>query len=304
MSEYIVHTALMQDCFNLLLKTSWLCPDFQYAIKKERAFGEAASTTKSGDVYTWRIMEDLRLRWTEQNACELASLLAFVLGWVSHRAADRQMKPVFRAAVDPETKKSVGNDCTLYNEAEILRTYYLDQSDNPYKDTFDLLNNTFSFSGVDLISMQKLFHGMLQMAFMRMHTIKPALDYDIAGIKKWIGKIYDLLQEFKINLELEATILVNPDPEKYKKYILDTNFFNHNDPLIHAAKAIRKKENISEKEVECAIDAPQTSDYAIALQTALRYVRACNDYFSYALTLDELKKQLNIGELGSDGLWV
>lgn len=302
MSEYIVHVAIMQDCFNIMLQSSLFHPLLKEIVMQQRDFGEAASTTMSGDHYTWRILEDLRSRWATRTAEEhLEPKLAFVLGWVSHRAADRQMKPVFRATVDPLTRATIGNECTLYNEAEIYKNYYMNHPDDPYKDVYDILLNRPYDQCFHVEATKKLFNGMLKMAFMRMHTMKPSLTYDVDGIEAWIDNIYTLLQQFKINMELEAQIIAAPDPVKYQKYIVDTCFFSKDDSLIDIAIRLRNNQHIDTKQIDAALTAPQKSDYAIALQTALRYTRACNDYLFSNMTTEALRDALDIGKLGRDG---
>lgn len=302
MSEYIVHVAIMQDCFNMMLHSSLFDARLKEVVMQERNFGEAASTTMSGDKYTWRIMEDLRTRWAGRTADDkLEPKLAFVLGWVSHRAADRQMKPVFRAAVDPETRATIGNDCTLYDEAEIYKAYYMGRPNDPYKDVYDILLTDQSANPLNVEATKKLFNGMLKMAFMRMHTMKPNLTYDVDGIEAWIDNIHTLLQQFKINIEMEAQIVAAPDPAKHKKYIEDTCFFSDEDSLIAIAKQLRNGEQVDSARIDEAITTRQKSDYAIALQTALRYTRACNDYLFGDMTTDELRDALDIGKLGRDG---
>ncbi len=302
MSEYIVHTALMQDCFNILLASGKFSEEFKHVARTEREFGEAASTTKSGDVFTWRILDDLKGKWQDRKPEDrLEAKLAFVLGWVSHRAADREMKPVFRAAISDLEKAKNGNLCSLYQEAEIYKAYYLNTENDPFKDTYDLLLNEEKFPQFDLAQTKTLFNGMLRMAFMRMHTTMPDTSTDVEGIEKWIDHIYNFMQIFKINMECEADIIANPNPEYYKRFVVDTNFFDKSDSLIVLAKKLRAGEQVSAEEVDSAMDAPCSSHYAIALACALKYVKACNDFFIGKISLDELRGILDIGKLGRDG---
>lgn len=302
MSEYIVHVALMQDCFNIMLRSDYFRDEFKQIIFQERDLGEAASTTMSGDKYSWRIMQDLRNRWKERiPEDKLESKLAFVLGWVSHRAADRQMKPVFRALVDSKTLSTIGNDCTLYNEAKIYTEYYMNQEHDPYLNTMELLLTDSSAFPLDLEGTKQFFNGMLRMAFMRMHTMQPSLTYDVQGIEAWIDNISSLLQEFKINMELEAQIIAHPDPVKYQKYIVDSHFFDDRDPLIIVAKKLRFHESLPAHELDAILEMEPTCDYAVALYTALRYTRACHDYLYGDLSTDALCDALDIGKMGRDG---
>ena len=303
MSEHLVHVAVMEDCFNILLQTQRVCSDFKKVIDVHRGFGEAASTTMSGDSYTVMILEDLRNRWEGRTPDDmLESKLAFVLGWVRHRAADRQMKPVFRALNTHESKKIVKNECTLYDEAKVYTEYYLNREHDPYKNVMHLmLNGAQAYPQVDLEGMKNLFNGMLRSSFMRMHTMKPDLKYTVTEIENWIDNIYTLLQHFDIRTDMIAQIIAKPDPEKYKRYIVDANFFNDHDPLIIVAKKLRFKNNYSESEVDVAINASQSSDYANALKTALQYTIACNDFFIRKIEEKELRKYLQIGVPGVDG---
>ncbi len=306
MSEYIVHVAIMQDCFNIMLKSDLFCDEFKKIIVDHRDFGESASTTMSGDSYTWKIMDDLRSRWDSRSESDnLEAKLAFVLGWVSHRAADRQMKPVFRIFKEEPNFAINGNECTLYDEAKIYTEYYMNREKDPYKNTMELLLNDSNSYPLDIDNMKGAFNGMLKMAFMRMHTMKPSLTYEVSEIEGWIDNLHTLLQKFKINMEHEAEIIANPDPEKYKKYIVDTNFFNDSDPLIVVAKKLRFGIEPNEGEIDFAIKSTPDSDYATALHTALKYTIACHDFlYDKSIPVKALCEKLDINKVGRDGIWV
>ena len=306
MSEYLVHVAIMEDCFNILLQTQRVCPELKGVIEAHRDFGEAASTTMSGDTYTVLLMEDLRKRWANRTPDDmLENKLAFVLGWVSHRAADRQMKPVFRALNTPESKKIVNNECTLYNEAKVYMEYYMNREHDPYKNVMHLmLSGPRAYPQVDLEGMNNLFSGMLKGSFMQMHTMKPNLEYTVTEIENWIDNIFTLLQHFNIRTDMIAQIVAKPDPGKYNRYIADANFFNDQDALIILAKKLRFHNEFSQLDVEEAITSSPSSDYAIALKTALNYTIACNDFFAGKIEADGLRARLQIGVPGVDGKWV
>lgn len=123
MSENVTHTAVVEDCFNLMLASERICNAFKEAGRDHIRFIQFGSVTRSGDKFTVNLLDKYRSIWHTRNENDrLGYKLAFVLGWLCHRAADRQMKVVFREA-EPESRE-FPTDCSIYHDAFIFRRLY------------------------------------------------------------------------------------------------------------------------------------------------------------------------------------
>ena len=94
MSENVTHTGVLDDCFRLMLVSDEICDAFKEVAQSENDFARLGGITRSGDRFTVQLLTDFRKRWEGRRPEDkLEPKLAFVLGWLTHRAADRQMKP-------------------------------------------------------------------------------------------------------------------------------------------------------------------------------------------------------------------
>lgn len=72
----------------------------------------------------------MRIRDDRGETPERIDQLAFILGWITHRAADRQMKPVFRANPDPEGRNPAL--CSVYQDAFVFANLMVPNGRDPY----------------------------------------------------------------------------------------------------------------------------------------------------------------------------
>ena len=123
MSENVTHTGVLDDCFRLMLVSEEICDAFKEVARSQNDFARLGGITRSGDRFTVQLLTDFRKRWASRKPEDkLEPKLAFVLGWLTHRAADRQMKPVFREA-EPDRTQSP-SDCSVYHDAFVFNEVF------------------------------------------------------------------------------------------------------------------------------------------------------------------------------------
>ena len=78
---------------------------YRHLLAVDRFLGGASgSITWAGDHFTVGLLTDLRTGWRERTREDrFEEKLVFVLGWLTHRAADLEMKSVFRGAEPLDT---------------------------------------------------------------------------------------------------------------------------------------------------------------------------------------------------------
>lgn len=303
MSENVTHTAVVEDCFNLMYASDRICPAFKEVGREHTNFAQFGSVTRSGDKFTVQLLDNYRVDWeTRKDAEKLGYKLAFVLGWLCHRAADRQMKVVFREA-EPESTE-FPTDCSLYHDAFIFRELYLGQTDTAFSyvaATFEKNMDSHPLAAhIDVHRLADLFRLIHQRLLIEMHTFIPDTD----NIEGWFDKLHARHQEQIIHMDRYAAAVVTPDPAKVKRFVTDTNFYSDGDELIRLTKRLRRGETVSPEEIESAFAAEAQSHYAQAVKIGFSYLRSASDFFTGTIDRETLRDKLDIGRKGRDGLSV
>lgn len=287
MSENITHTAIVDDCLRLLRAAPEICPAFQEVARDQLEVARLGGITRYGDRFTVRLLESFRARWpTRHPTDQLEPKLAFVLGWLAHRAADRQMKPVFRAA-DPQHTQNP-TDCSVYHDAFVFREVYANGADEPYHPA--MFDDRWKAAN-------EVLRALLQRALLELHTLIPAGE-DIEG---WLDRLLALRQTYQVSRARYVEAILRPDPAKVQRFIVAMNFYDATDPIIAAARALQRG---APADVATAVALPARSHYGQALQLGWDYLKAASDFFAGKLSTAELSARLNIGRVGRDGIGV
>ncbi len=287
MSENVTHTAALDDCFRLMLTSDEVCEAFKEVGRTQRAFARLGGVTRSGDRFTVQLLTDFRVRWKGRRPEDrLEPKLGFVLGWLCHRAADRQMKPVFREA-EPGHSESP-SECSVYHDAFLFREVYAGGKEGPYRP------GMFEEGPAGA---EDLFRTLLQRALVGLHTFIP----DREDVEGWLGRLFALQQGFEVDLKRYAAAISRPDPEKVRRFITAVNFYDAGEPIIAAARGIQRGEPVTAGQVREVTRIEARSHYAQALRTGYGYLRAASDFFAGDMSPEALRERLDVGRPGRDG---
>ncbi|MCR8633282.1 hypothetical protein [Paenibacillus radicis (ex Xue et al. 2023)] len=303
MSEHVTHTAVLEDCFNLMYASENIHASFKEVGKKFPQFAQFGSVTRSGDKFTVNLLKDYRSRWETRTAEDrLDYKLVFILGWLSHRAADRQMKPVFREH-EPESTE-FPTDCSIYHDAFIFSELYAKRHNTPFhfemasfEKGIESLPIAAEFNITALTDFYRILH---QRALIEMHTFIP----DTENIEGWMDKLYARHQEQIIHMDRYANAIVTPDPAKVKRFVVEPNFYDRNEPILQLTAALRNGAEVSQQELAAVLDTEPRSHYAIAIKTGFHYIYNASQFFSGNLEEEALRDKLDIGKKGRDGISV
>jgi hypothetical protein len=283
MSENVTHTAVVDDCSRLAGRDPAVCGPIARCLAEHLDVARLGGITRAGDTCIPGLLASLRDRWPAEGERELTRRkLAFACGWLCHRAADRQMKPVFRAA-DPDCPLSP-TDCSVYHDAFLLREVYGAGDLEPYGPA--VLEPDPSAEGIE-----DLLRTLWQRALIALHTFIP----DESDPEGWVERLLERRQRFRVDLRRYAEALASPDPQKIRRFIVDARFYDRSDPLIRLARSLREgaEEAI---DLEGALAAAgEQSQYARALARGMRYLRAASGYFEGRLDEDEFRNRCDIG---------
>ena len=183
---------------------------------------------------------------------------AFAMGWFAHRAAAARLTTEEEAAMEAAPERAI------YRDAEILRAL----SGSPEPDVQ-------SGAGTDPEALAELFGGMWQRALIRLHTLRPDED----DVENWMGRLLDWNEANHDRWRQYAEAVLQPDPEKRRRYVTDVDFYEPSDRLVQLAEAVRQGDLEAGYDIAAAVEAPGQSRYALALADAYGRLRAAADVF-------------------------
>ncbi|MBP7401460.1 MAG: hypothetical protein KBA30_02475 [Clostridia bacterium] len=303
LSEHVVHTAILEDSFNLVRFSDGILPEFRDLCEKYRGFGALGCTTISGDQFSFRLLEECRAAWPDRQPGDgIESKLAYVLGWVSHRATDRQMKPIWTEP-DPMGKGYDADpalsptECSVYHEGFMFREYYMEHErfrDAILPGGLDALAGPL---GIDAAQAAPFVQTLLLRNLFEEQT----LVRDPTDVNKWFERVGLRRQRFYVDLNRYVRAILTPDPAKLDEFVVSIRFFDRNDAILRMARAIRDGAEPTSTDIEAAVAAEPESHYGKALRLSYGYIRAASDYYATDMPFEELKERLDIGKRGRDG---
>ena len=304
MSEHIVHTAILEDSFSICKGLSAVPESIREIMQCYGPFARLGCVTVSGDSFSFRLLEEFKPLWQERDGL-LSSKLAFVLGWISHRACDRQMKPIWREPgnkgrghdVDPNLSPT---ECSVYHEGYIYNQYY------SYDPKFRMaifpaeMNSLAGVGAIDLKAMDQFTQQSFGANMMHIQTI----DQDAAA-QLFFEEMCMRAQKFYVDIARYTNSAGSPDPALTAEYINDIDWYDDGDPIIHLARAIRSGNPPALNNYDSIYAEEAKSHYGKALRQSIGYIITSAEYLeSPAMTIGELKERLDIGKKGPGGMAV
>lgn len=302
MSEHIVHTVILNDSLRLIHALDQVSDSLKQILRDYEYFALRGCTTVSGDSFSYRLLDHIK------GLAELKekdrAILAFTLGWVSHRACDRVMKPIWKEApfkgrgtdVDPNVSPF---ECSIYHEAEAFRRYLANGTLYPLALFPDKLNEEVS-DGFDQSTAEELVEGAFAANMMQIQTIPD----DMADQQRF-EEICMRVQKFYVGLHRYRRAIAKPDAANQYEFVQKINWYHEEDPIIRAANQLRSGIKLSSKQVMDMVNEGGKSYFAKALTLSVQYILSAERYVhDEMLDITWLREQLDIGKLGPGGLAV
>ncbi len=299
-----MHSAVLRDSFRLVRQLPDTSERLQRIIEQYLPFASLGCITVSGDRFSFHLLEKYRGE-NYQKDPYVDAKIAFVLGWVSHRACDRVMKPIWREApfrgrgtdVDPSISPY---ECSIYHEAEAYKLFFHDEMDYKYA----LFSDRMQEFADKLDLKQETAYRMVQCAYaMNLMNIQTIL-CDLPA-QEWFEEICMRMQKFYVDINRYTRAIETPDPRQYADYVNDICWYNPDDRIIVAAQELRKNGQVNPVFIQEALQLQAISYYGRALVLSVRYILSADRYLmDELLDIRWLKHKLDIGKLGPDGLHV
>ncbi|SFL16426.1 hypothetical protein SAMN03159341_103572 [Paenibacillus sp. 1_12] len=282
MSENVTHTSLVEDCFRIMFASDNICDVFKEVGFDHLNFAQFGSITSSGDRFAVPLLSKYRDNWEAHKKVpeeigfrsapavpksQAESILAFVLGWLCHRAADIQMK-------------TGSVEAGLYQDAFIFHRLFVNNNNTPipyrtvlYEKNMEILPASASISSEDV---SEWFQAMQQRFFIEMHTFVP----DVEDIEGWFDRLDAKLSERTAHMNRFAEIMMDPDPAKVKQFVSDIHFYEDEDAIIQLAQSLRKGAQPTQAEIQAAYEAAPNSHYGKALKQGFGNLLSASAFFT------------------------
>lgn len=296
MSENITHTAVTDDCARLARYSSTICPAHKEVLGKHLEIARLGGITRAGGNHVLSLLKRYRVAWPGRQEGDLmAEKLAFVLGWLCHRAADLQMKPIFRA-VDPDCPHRP-TDCSVYHDVYLFREVYGAGKHEPYvSDSLAVsADSNAATRAIQTSDVEGALRSLWQRALVALHTFIP----DEEDVDGWLERVFQMRQQFYVDIRRYAEAFARPDPDKVQRFLIDVNFYEASDPLIRLARSIQEGRPDTTIDLHAAVEAAASqSQYAQALRRGMIYLQAASDLFEERIDDETFKDRLERGKQG------
>jgi hypothetical protein len=300
MSEHLTHIAVYEDCARLVLNTEKFCEAFRSSVKNQYDSGLMTSGTRGNHIYAVPILANYKDRWNEVSGNRIAEQqIAGAIGWITHRAADLQMKPTWRAKTeaDPDFPAT---EMQIYHDAVTVREVYsagdlstLSPLELITRHIFEQEMQTHPASReLNVAKVEELVTYLWQKELVELHSFHKKR----GDVNKWLDEFVEYHQEFTEDLRIYIEAFQQPDPAKMDTYIYGINYYDRNDPLIRWVRGIQKKEDVSGIDLNKALEqAVNQSHYAQAVRKGTDFLLAASEYFEGRLEKDILYDTLKLG---------
>lgn len=304
MSEHLVHSAVLNDSLLLIGRMDSIAPKLKALLDKYRRFALLGCVTVSGDSFSYRLLEQFKSEKGSADPC-LNAKMAFVIGWVSHRACDRIMKAIWKEApfkgrgtdVDPSVSPY---ECSIYHEAEAYRRYFSQDDDYRLALFPREMDDYAGAAGLDQDWAYTLVQGAFASNLLNIQTVPDSL-----GDQARFEALCMRAQKFYVDLNRYRNAIRTPDPQNTREFLTDIRWYDEADPIIAAVRAIRAGGALSSQAVTASVNAPAVSKYAHALALSMQYIVSADHYLHDPdADMAWLKDRLDIGRLGPEGLAV
>lgn len=315
MSEHLAHIAVFEDT-GRLVQASGAFPDaVTESLRVAWDLGLTTSGARGNHLHAVPILEHYRGRGGAAPASEdEAAHIAAALGWLTHRAADLQMKAIGRqlvAMLGGEERGRIGDfevwdtEMEVFQDAVVLREVYDGgriQPGTPYE---PLSPATLApemaphpaAAAVNVGEVEPLLAHEIRRGMLTLHSF---VDRE-RDLDAWMDRAIEEGQDFTEDLTTYFFAYQPPAGRTYEHaekdffYLDRINWYDAGDEAIRWARALQRGTAQPAVPLQEAVDAARTqSQYAQALYRGYQNVRAAADYLEGRIDKDALYDAVEI----------
>ena len=286
MSEHITHIAVFEDSFRLAVALDDVAEAFKQSVRNYPDQGMLGSASRGNHLYALPVIEACRRHWQRSTwTPQMEQQLAYAVGWISHRAADLQMKPLSRGMDPSEAPRFTSTENQIYQDAVTFRQVYQGGRVSSLSPRAVLVPATLekelaSAPGsamMDAAAAEWLMVGYVQSGLLAQQEFRSQQ----SDLDAWVDTLLERQQKLSEPLDVYVNAFQTPAPDKEQRYIASVNYYDPDDALIRLARAAQRGEVIAGPAVDQALaTADQQSQYARALRRGCDFLRSATRYFN------------------------
>ncbi|MEM1126494.1 MAG: hypothetical protein AAGI71_07575 [Bacteroidota bacterium] len=283
MPNYLTHLAVHDDCRRLVLHGAAIDPALRQSVEAHARAGQMGAFTCRGDQFVVDTLEAARDAWP---SAEAERLVAFCFGWQCHLAADRQLETLlWLLEPDPYLTPEADGPTTvsIYHDLFLLREVLADDATALFPP--DVLAENHPSQAVEA-----LFVGQWQQALLGLHQQTRQSGGDVGP---WVDRFLEHRQTFGLDVARYVEAFNRTDNAYLDRVVEEHRFYDRTDPLLQHARAIQRGGLDPAIELDDAVEAAATqSHYARALRRAYLQAQAVSEFWSGAISAEELRLQV------------
>ncbi len=298
MSEHITHIAVYEDLMRIILNHDEICDAFKFCIQNQYDSGLLGSGSRGNHIYALPILDTFKDQWESVQNDESAQIkVAYAIGWLTHRAADRRLKLVFAEAENDPNPAFSNNMCRIYHDAMSFKMVYEGGQKPCLSEFHELSPATFDYdmqchaasAMLDISKAEPLFNRMWQADMISKHIFMN----DQNDFNAWLDKFVDVFPELTEDFREYEKAYNDPDPVQTNRYYDEDNYYDASDELIQYVRAYQNGVN-SEIDFTAAVEkAKNQSLYSQSLRQGWFYLKAASDYFTNAITKNKFQQVID-----------
>ena len=299
MSEHLTHIAIYDDTYRLVLHSKDFHEAFKTSLRNHPDVGLLCSASRGNHLFAIPFLEEVRDQWKSRKpGDDVEEKIAAAIGWLSHRAIDLQVKPMYLKIDKIEEARYSETENEIYHDAVTFDKVYQrgkasSVSPNVYLSEAILTEHMHghpAFSLMHVAQLEPMMCGMVQQNLLSLNQFNATAQ----SPDEWLDKLPDHYQKLGENLHTYTEAFQRPDPVKMEKYIHSINYYNEEDELIRLARDLQHGRKSSISLDDALSKADNQSHYAQGLRRSIQFIMSANAFFEKKIDKDTAYDQVEI----------
>jgi len=294
MSEHITHIAVYEDTARLIAADSENFPAaFPYSIKNAYDSGLFCSGSRGNHLFAVPILEKYKGQKPEQLGEKAQEQIAGALGWLSHRASDLQMKPLFRILEDKNHPVFEDNECQMYHDAITFKEVYKGgtvSTGSKYEKLSPAtlshqMKGTPAAEHINVTPTENIITHYFMSEFARLQNLK-----DEEDINQFADNIIQNSQNLYEDLRIYINAFQDPEYHKLTAYIYNDNMYDEEDSIIKIVRDMQLFDEYPDSNTlkEALQTSEDQSQYAQALKKGYDFLHAAGRFYNNNMDKSDL----------------
>ncbi len=286
MSEHITHVAVYEDTARLMAADKENFPAaFPFSIKNAYDSGLFCSGSRGNHLFAVPILEKYKGQPPGELDEKALEQISGALGWLSHRASDLQMKPLFRVLEDKNHPVFHDNECQMYHDAISFKEVYKGgtiSTGSKYEKLSPAtlshqMKGTPAAEHLNVTPAENVFTHYYMSEFTRLQNLR-----DDDDINQFAENIIQNSQNLYEDLRIYINAFQDPEYHKLTAYIYNDNMYDEEDSLIKIVRDIQLFDQYPDSDtLKKALQTSEgQSQYAQALKKGYDFLFAAGKFYN------------------------